>query len=69
MKERSFIRETGVLSPDGDRARVSFFRMSLTKLTEVSRSREEGGTSSGGSSSGMSLPLSPDNHELIGLSY
>ena len=63
MKERSFRRETGVSSPDGDRARVSFLRMSLRKLTEVSRSREDGGTSSAGRSSGISFPFNPD-HDL-----
>lgn len=65
MKERSFKRETGASSPDGERARVSFLRMSLRKLTEVSRSREEGGTSSGGSSSGMSFPFSPGDDSGI----
>ena len=60
MKERSFRREIGVSSANGERARVSFLRMSLRKLTEVSRSREEGGISSAGSSSGTSFPLSPE---------
>ena len=58
MKERSGSLEIEPSRLEGERARVSFFKMSLRKLTEVSRSRDEGGTSSGGSSSGISLPLS-----------
>lgn len=63
MNERSFSLESGESKPEGERARVSFLRMSLRKLTEVSRSREEGGISSAGSSSGISFPLSPDNDQ------
>lgn len=47
-------------SAEGERARAvaSFLRRPLRKSTEVSRSRCEGGMSSGGRVSGISLPLS-----------
>jgi hypothetical protein len=41
------------------RACPSFARSPLTMSTELSKSRDDGGTSSAGSCSGMSLPFSP----------
>ena len=59
MNERSLRRETGVSSAEGERERLSFLRVSFKKLTEVSRFLDDGGTSSGGSTSGIAEPLSP----------
>lgn len=58
VNERSLSRETGISSAEGERARLSFLRISFRKLTDVSKSLDDGGTSSAGSSSGISEPLS-----------
>lgn len=46
-------------SAGGKRAWLSFLRVSYRKLTDVSKSLDDCGTSSAGISSGISDPLSP----------